>query len=179
VTHVYSSDGQFLKEVCKGKFNLLRVSPDSRILCIAGFGSLKGDIDFYRLSDYTIIGRTNFYCCANITWSQDSKYLLGGVLSTKIKVDNEYRILSHNGEELVVEKFDGEIYDVQWVQDDTTNQHEDFKLEVSKVYLENLKKKKPEVKLTSTLGTINFTGGKMPSASSGEIPGLGKKKKKK
>jgi translation initiation factor 2A len=97
---------------------LIKISPDSNVLCIAGFGSLKGDVDFYRLVDYALIGRTNFYCCVTLNWSADSKFLLGAVLSTRVKVDNEYRVLLYNGEELVREQFKGEIYDCQWVRDD-------------------------------------------------------------
>ena len=74
-------------------------------------GALKGDIEFYSLKDGTLIGKNNFFSCVNFEWSQDSKYLLGSVLSTRVKVDNEYRIMKYNGEEVVVDKNGGEIYD--------------------------------------------------------------------
>jgi uncharacterized protein with WD repeat len=114
-THIYNNTGKFLKEICVSKVSTIRISPDSRILCMAGFGNLNGDIEIFRMSDFKIIGKTKLYCGVSLNWSKDSKYLVGAVLSPRVRVDNEYRIFSYHGEDVVGEKFNGEIYECEWV----------------------------------------------------------------
>ena len=179
----YKKNGTFEKDIAKGNFNTVKISPDSRIVALCGFGSLKGDIEFYNLKDFSLIGKNLFFCCVNLEWSQDSKYLLGGVLSTRVKVDNEYRIMKYNGEEVVVDKNVGEIYDCIFVyeEDEQKIKYDEFEIEKNAKSLEEKKKEnKGGIKITSTLGKIDFSNkSKDEPVGSGEIIGLGKKKKKK
>ena len=144
---------------------------------------MKGDIEFYSLKEGELIGKNNFFCCVNFEWSQDSKYILGSVLSTRVKVDNEYRIMKYNGEEVVVDKAIGEIYDCIFLyeEDEGKIKYSEFKIEKNSESLENKKKENTGgVKLMSTLGKIDFTNkSKAAPIDDGEIVGLGKKKKKK
>ena len=117
-TNIYDSLAKFLKEICVSKVNTIRISPDSRILCLSGFGNLNGDIEIYQLSDYTLIGKTKLYCGVTLNWSQDSKFLIGAVLSPRVRVDNEYKIFTYNGEFIMGEKFNGEIYECDWLTND-------------------------------------------------------------
>ena len=178
----YKKNGAYQKDIAKGNFNTIKISPDSRLVALCGFGSLKGDIEIYSLEKGELIGRNTFFCCVNFEWSQDSKYLLGSVLSTRVKVDNEYRIMKYNGEEVVVDKNVGEIYDCLFIyeEDETKIKYDEFNIEKNK---ESLEKKKKEntggIKLMSTLGKIDFSNKSSPPPDDGEIIGLGKKKKKK
>ena len=179
----YKKNALYIKDIAKGNFNTIKISPDSRIVALCGFGSLKGDIEFYSLKEGELIGRNNFFCCVNFEWSQDSKYILGSVLSTRVKVDNEFRIMKYNGEEIVVDKNVGEIYDCMFLydEDESKIKYDEFNIEKNEVSLENKKKENTGgVKLTSTLGKIDFSNkSKAPPVDDGEIIGLGKKKKKK
>ncbi len=179
----YKKDGTFEKDIVKGNFNTVKISPDSRIVALCGFGSLKGDIEFYSLKDFSLIGRNNFFCCVNFEWAQDSKYILGGVLSTRVKVDNEYRIMKYNGEEVVVDKNVGEIYDCIFIYEENEDliKYDDFNIEKNSKSLEAKKKENTGgIKITSTLGKIDFSNkSKNEPINDGGIIGLGKKKKKK
>ena len=179
----YKKDGNLQKKITEGNFNTVKISPDSRIVALCGFGSLKGDVEFYNLKDFSIIGKCNFFCCCNFNWSQDSKYILGAVLSTRVKVDNEYRILKYNGEEVVVDKDVGEIYDCAFIYEENEKliKYDEFNIEKNAKSLEEKKKSGGGVKLTSTLGKINFTSNSLNNESNNDdgIVGLGKKKKKK
>jgi hypothetical protein len=66
---------------------------------------LEDVIEIYRLSDFSMIGKTKFYCGVSLNWSKDSKYLLGAVLSPRVRVDNEYKLFTYNGEEILCDKF--------------------------------------------------------------------------
>ena len=109
--------------------------------------------------------------------------ILGSVLSTRVKVDNEYRIMKYNGEEVVVDKNVGEIYDCIFLYEEDENKikYDEFEIEKNSKSLENKKKENTGgIKLTSTLGKIEFTNkGKAIPSDDGEIVGLNKKKKKK
>ena len=180
----YKKNGTFEKDIAKGNFNTVKISPDSRIVALCGFGSLKGDIELYSLKDFSLIGRNNFFCCVNFEWSQDSKYLLGGVLSTRVKVDNEYRIMKYNGEEVVVDKNVGEIYDCIFLYEENEEliKYDEFNIDKNMKSLEEKKKESTGgVKITSTLGKIDFSNKSKNEADDddGGIVGLGKKKKKK
>jgi len=179
----YKKNGNFEKDIAKGNFNNIKISPDSRIVALCGFGSLKGDIEFYSLKDCNLIGKNNFFCCVNFEWSQDSKYILGGVLSTRVKVDNEYRIMKYNGEEVVVDKNVGEIYDCIFLYEENEEliKYDEFNIEKNNKSLEEKKKESTGgIKITSTLGKIDFSNkGKSQPVDDDGIIGLGKKKKKK
>ena len=179
----YKKNGNFEKDIAKGNFNTVKISPDSRIVALCGFGSLKGDIEFYSLKDSTLIGKNTFFCCVNFEWSQDSKYLLGGVLSTRVKVDNEYRIMKYNGEEVIVDKNVGEIYDCLFLYEENEEliKYDEFDIEINAKSLEEKKKANTGgIKITSTLGKIDFSNkSKNDTNNDGGIIGLGKKKKKK
>ena len=180
---LFKKNGLYEKDIAKGNFNTIKISPDSRMVALCGFGALKGDIEFYSLIDGNLIGKNNFFCCVNFEWSQDSKYLLGSVLSTRVKVDNEYRIMKYNGEEVVVDKNVGEIYDCIFLYEEDENKikYDEFEIEKNSKSLENKKKENTGgIKLTSTLGKIEFMNkGKAIPSDDGEIVGLNKKKKKK
>lgn len=177
--YFYNKDGTLNRQIAKGNFNTIKISPDNRFVALCGFGSLKGDIEIYSLKDFKIIGIYNFFCCVNFEWSQDSKYLLGAVLSTRVKVDNEYRILKYNGEEVVVDKNVGEIYDCVFLYEEDENKikYDEFDIEINK---KSLEQKKKETKSFSTLGALDFThSSNKPPIDDGGIVGLGPKKKKK
>ena len=180
---LYKKNALYVKDIAKGNFNTIKISPDSRMVALCGFGALKGDIEFYSLKEGELIGRNNFFCCVNFEWSQDSKYILGSVLSTRVKVDNEYRIMKYNGEEVVVDKNVGEIYDCIFLyeEDEGKIKYDEFNIEKNSESLESKKKENTGgVKLMSTLGKIDFSNkGKAEPIDDGEIVGLGKKKKKK
>lgn len=113
---MFDCQAKFVKEICVSTVNTVRISPDSRILCLAGFGNLSGGLEFYRLSDYTLVGKTKFHCGITLNWSQDSKFLLGAVLSPRIRVDNEFKIFTYNGEDVIGDKFNTEVYECDWIK---------------------------------------------------------------
>jgi translation initiation factor 2A len=167
-TTLYNNQAKVLKDICLTKVNTIKISPDGKIVLLAGFGNMSGDVEIYRLSDYVCIGKTKFHCGVSLNWSNDCKYLLGAVLSPRLRVDNEYRMLSYNGDLVLQEKFEGEIYECEWVE---SGKPTEFVIEVSKEYLKKKEeeKKKPQEEKKG--------GVYMPNSakSGGGIPGLKKK----
>lgn len=147
---------------------------------MAGFGNMNGDLEFYKLSDYGLIGKTNFYCGVTLNWSYDSKFLVGAVTSPRIRVDNEYKVFTYNGEPVTGEKFTGEIYESNWVYSDpkilNIDTIEEYTIKVSQQYLKKveLDKQKAKTQTSSTMRRLD-----MPlsgeAAKKNVIPGLKKK----
>ena len=174
--YYYTSDGDLDNQITQGSFNTIKISPDSRMVALCAFGSLKGDVSIYNLETFKLIGKFNFFCCVNFGWSQDSKYLLGSVLSTRVKVDNEYRILKYNGEEVIVDKEVGEIYDCFFIPEPKEKLiYEKFTIETNEKSLQE--KPKSKVGGFSTLGKIDFSKN-YNNTEKTDIVGLGPKKKK-
>lgn len=144
---------------------------------MAGFGNMNGDLEFYNLKDYKLIGKSNFYCGVTLNWSFDSKFLVGAVTSPRIRVDNEFRVVTYNGEYVTGHKFAGEIYQGNWVYSDAKvlgiTSFEEFPLEVSKEYLKKVELDKLKAKNnTSTMRRLD-----MPlsaAAKKSSIPGMKK-----
>ena len=97
-TEIYDNNGDFIKEISTSKTNTIKISPDSRVLCLAGFGNLGGDMEFFSLENpdnksfKLQLGKTKFHCGVSINWSNDSKYIVVSVLSPRLRVDNEYKV---------------------------------------------------------------------------------------
>lgn len=91
-TQLYDTEGNLVKELSVSKTNTIKISPDSRILCLAGFGNLVGDIEFHNLTTYQMIGKLKFHCANTIHWSEDSSHVVISVLAPRLKEGNEYKV---------------------------------------------------------------------------------------
>ena len=92
--------------------------------------------------------------------------------------------MKYNGEEVVVDKNVGEIYDCLFLYEENEEliKYDEFIIEKNMKSLEEKKKESTGgIKITSTLGKIDFSNKSKnePDDDDGGIVGLGKKKKKK
>jgi len=94
--------------------NIAKFSPSGRLILIAGFGNLQGEMDIWDQKKMKKIGSTRSDCSSNAEWSADSRYIITGVLSPKLRVGNNYRIWNYDGIEVHKENFD-ELYEVVWL----------------------------------------------------------------
>ncbi|KAL6057905.1 Eukaryotic translation initiation factor 2A [Balamuthia mandrillaris] len=93
--------------------NTISWSPCSRLVCLAGFGNLNGQMDFWDVKKVKKVGEAKASCASALEWSPDSQYILTAVLSPKIRVDNGFSIFTYNGIQ-VHEQAVGELYQVAW-----------------------------------------------------------------
>lgn len=158
---VYDCEGNVLSDLGKYKVNCISMSPDNRIACIAGFGNLKGDILFFDMQEYKLIGQAFLSYGGDLNWSPDSKYIIAGVLSPRLRVDNEFIIVSYNGEPIWEEKFKEEVFEVKWMENKSLSK-ETFKIEVNP----NLSKKSESTKeLESVFSSISLNADLAPKSS--------------
>ncbi|BGP21307.1 eukaryotic translation initiation factor 2A [Rhodotorula toruloides] len=93
--------------------NFISYNPQGRLLCIAGFGNLAGQIDIYdrqTLKKVTTFDAPNTVHCE---WSADGRYLMCATLSPRLRVDNGIKIYHFTGGLLHVEQIE-ELYQASW-----------------------------------------------------------------
>jgi len=77
--------------------NTISWSPHGRFLCLAGFGNLAGDMDFYDVHRRKPFGSASSHCAVSYGWSPDSRYFMTATLAPRMNVDNGLKIFKYNG----------------------------------------------------------------------------------
>jgi translation initiation factor 2A len=93
--------------------NVAIFNPQGRIVCIAGFGNLAGDMDFWDLVSFEKISTIPKSGATFFEWAPNGKNFLTATLSPRLRVDNGYKLWHYNGYEIYREEFK-ELYQVQW-----------------------------------------------------------------
>jgi len=95
--------------------NKLYYDRHGRILCVGGFGSLNGDMDFWDLTSPELrkVGHANAFSSSFQQWCPNSYHFLTGIVSPRVKVDNGVKIFTYQGA-LVYEECFTELYKVEW-----------------------------------------------------------------
>ena len=112
---LYDKNCNPLFEFGKRYRNLIKICPFSSLCMIGGFGNLTGEMDFWSLDTLEEIGKTKSYCAVSIEWAPNGKFIMTGVLYERVKVDNEMKIFSPGGQQLLVSSYDNsELQGVYW-----------------------------------------------------------------
>lgn len=93
--------------------NTVKWDPFGRLVCIAGFGNLQGQMDFWDVKKLKKIGSATAHCAAHFEWAADGLHVLTAVLSPRIRVDNGYKVWRCDGTLLHEEAVD-ELLKVGW-----------------------------------------------------------------
>lgn len=72
--------------------NYVSFNPQGRLLCIAGFGNLAGQMDIWDRSTLKKVANFQVNNCTECTWSPDGRLLMCSTLSPRLRVDNGIRI---------------------------------------------------------------------------------------
>lgn len=91
--------------------NFVSFNPQGRLLCIAGFGNLAGQVDIWDRSSLKKVANFQVNNCTECTWSPDGRLLMCSTLSPRLRVDNGIRIHHWTGDLIHLETVD-ELYQV-------------------------------------------------------------------
>jgi len=113
---MYDSKGKTLFEFGAAHRNTVCWSPHGRFVCIAGFGNLAGEMDFYDMDPKKMkkIGSNTAHCSVSFGWSPDSRYFLTATLAPRMNVDNGFKVFKYNGAGPVVHVPAEQAFDVLW-----------------------------------------------------------------
>eukprot|EP01094_Clydonella_sp_ATCC50884_P021431 TRINITY_DN4720_c1_g1_i1.p1 TRINITY_DN4720_c1_g1~~TRINITY_DN4720_c1_g1_i1.p1 ORF type:complete len:609 (-),score=196.72 TRINITY_DN4720_c1_g1_i1:415-2208(-) len=110
---VYDQKREPVIEFPQAHRNTAKWAPNNHLLCIAGFGTFAGEVDFWDVKRNRKIGEMRAKDTITCDWSPDSKYFLTTTLWPRLRVDNSFKIWNYYGKLLHSEEFQ-ELYQVSW-----------------------------------------------------------------
>lgn len=91
--------------------NFVSFNPQGRLLCIAGFGNLAGNVDIWDRSTLKKVASFQASNSTQCTWSPSGRLLMCATLSPRLRVDNGIKIYHWNGD-LIHHDIIDELYQV-------------------------------------------------------------------
>jgi len=114
VAALYTKTGALSHNFGAAAFNTVRFAPNGKVVLLAGFGNMSGNMAFIDVAKRAALGPTsNCQCVVNADWSPDSRWLLTGTTRPRLQVDNGYRIWDYRGRCVVHKPFD-QLFTVVW-----------------------------------------------------------------
>ena len=89
-------------------------SPHGRFLCLAGFGNLRGDMDFWERNKLKKMGSATSNSATTFAWSPDSRYFATATTFPRLRVDNGFKIFRYDGAGPIHQEERGELYDLKF-----------------------------------------------------------------
>lgn len=89
-------------------------SPHGRFLCIAGFGNLRGDMDFWERNKLKKMGSSNSNSATCFAWSPDSRYFFTATTFPRLRVDNGFKVFKYDGTGPIYQEDRAELYDMKF-----------------------------------------------------------------
>ncbi|XP_070019702.1 uncharacterized protein [Nicotiana sylvestris] len=102
-----------LLELGTGPYNTIRWNPLGKVICLAGFGNLPGDMAFWDYKEKKQLGTTRAELSVTSEWSPDGRYFMTATTAPRLQVDNGVKIFHHNGSLYFKKMFD-RLYQVDW-----------------------------------------------------------------
>ncbi|BGP36325.1 hypothetical protein JCM10449v2_000224 [Rhodotorula kratochvilovae] len=93
--------------------NFLAYNPQGRLLCVAGFGNLAGQIDIYDRQTLKKAATFEAPNTVHCEWSPDGRYLMCATLSPRLRVDNGLKVYHFTGGLLHGQEIE-ELYQASW-----------------------------------------------------------------
>ena len=89
-----------------------------RLVCLAGFGNLNGEMEIWDIVTKKRIGICKSNSASYCGWSNDDRKLITAILTPRLRVDNCYKIFSYTGVLLHKGNYDHtELYEAIWLRD--------------------------------------------------------------
>jgi len=103
----------------KAHRNTIRFNSFGSLVCLAGFGNLVGDMDFFgRVDDdkcdYVRVSSCTANCTVSSEWAPDGRHFLTAVLAPRMRVDNGFAIWRALTGTKVAEQAIEELFEAQW-----------------------------------------------------------------
>ncbi|XP_073130726.1 eukaryotic translation initiation factor 2A isoform X1 [Henckelia pumila] len=102
-----------LLELGTGPYNTIRWNPKGKLVCLAGFGNLPGDMAFWDYSEKKRLGTTKAELSVTSEWSPDGRFFMTATTAPRLQVDNGIKIFHHNGSLYFKRMFD-KLFQAEW-----------------------------------------------------------------
>lgn len=113
---LFSKSNQVIFEFGKQHKNQIYWGNLGRLLCLAGFGNLSGEMEIWDMKEKKKIGACKSNSSSYCGWSTDDRKLITAILTPRLRVDNCYKIFSYTGVQLHKSNYDHtELYEAIWL----------------------------------------------------------------
>ncbi|XP_070537815.1 eukaryotic translation initiation factor 2A-like [Ptychodera flava] len=96
-----------------GPRNTVHFNPQGSIICLAGFGNLRGNIEFWDRKNFKNISKMTASDSTYFEWSPDGEHILTATCSPRLRVGNGFKIWHYTGS-LLHETEVSELWEVTW-----------------------------------------------------------------
>ncbi|KAL9964538.1 hypothetical protein ACROYT_G028193 [Oculina patagonica] len=96
-----------------GPRNEVFYNPHGNIICLAGFGNLRGQLELWSRKDLKLISKPQADDSTTLEWSPDGEHILTATTSPRLREGNGYKIWHYTGS-LLHEKSVNELWEVKW-----------------------------------------------------------------
>jgi translation initiation factor 2A len=110
---LFNESTQVIFEFGTNTRNKCSWSPNGRYLCLAGFGSLTGRMEFWDREKKKMIGQADAKEASVYGWSRDSRLFITATVTPTLRVSNKIQLWKYNGMLLHEQGFDG-LYSAVW-----------------------------------------------------------------
>ncbi|XP_005096415.1 eukaryotic translation initiation factor 2A [Aplysia californica] len=115
-TTIYSLKCEPVFDFGTGPRNVCAFNPQGNILCLAGFGNLAGNLEFWDVKQRRQISKTQAADTTHFEWSPDGQHMLTSTTAPRLRVGNGYRIWHYTGT-LMLQTFTtdhAELWQAKW-----------------------------------------------------------------
>ncbi|XP_019083329.1 PREDICTED: eukaryotic translation initiation factor 2A-like [Camelina sativa] len=110
---IFDKNCKPLMELGEGPYNTLRWNPKGRVLCVAGFGNLPGDMAFWDVVNKKQLGSNKAEWSVTSEWSPDGRYFLTASTAPRRQIDNGMKIFNYDGKRYFKKAFE-KLYQAEW-----------------------------------------------------------------
>ncbi|XP_055868994.1 eukaryotic translation initiation factor 2A-like [Biomphalaria glabrata] len=131
-TTIYNTKCEPVFDFGTGPRNFCSFNKQGNILCLAGFGNLAGNLEFWDMKNKKLIAKTQATDTTYLEWSPDGQHLLTATTAPRLRVGNGIRIWHYSGT-LMLQHFiagHAELWQACW---QPTSQIQDFAINVKPV----------------------------------------------
>ncbi|CAB4038866.1 eukaryotic translation initiation factor 2A, partial [Paramuricea clavata] len=96
-----------------GPRNAVYFNTHGNILCLAGFGNLRGNMEFWDVKRFKEINKLQASDSTTFEWCPDGQHFMTATTSPRLREGNGYKIWHYNGD-CVYEKSIKELWQVSW-----------------------------------------------------------------
>eukprot|EP00106_Octopus_bimaculoides_P018301 XP_014785743.1 PREDICTED: eukaryotic translation initiation factor 2A-like [Octopus bimaculoides] len=94
-------------------------NPQGNILCLAGFGNLQGDLEFWDLQQQKVISSTKAMDTTHFAWCPDGVHFITATMAPRLRVGNGYKLWHYTGSILAQLEIPSgkELWESLWMPD--------------------------------------------------------------
>eukprot|EP00271_Cylindrocystis_brebissonii_P005728 TRINITY_DN17941_c0_g1_i1.p1 TRINITY_DN17941_c0_g1~~TRINITY_DN17941_c0_g1_i1.p1 ORF type:complete len:626 (+),score=122.31 TRINITY_DN17941_c0_g1_i1:276-2153(+) len=112
-TMLFDSKCRALFDFGSGPRNIVRWSPYNRYICLAGFGNLPGDVEWWDRQQLKRVGAVRAAMGVSIEWAPTGQHCMVATTAPRLQVDNGIRIYGCDGTLFYTQNFSS-LFQAEW-----------------------------------------------------------------